>query len=99
MQVLFCVDGERIAPDDPAETLGLVDSDLIDVVVEQDIAKCVTTAERFACLAFSECSELSRADCAPAKKAERGKRLCFLSMGRGGSHPGRRRSLVRATIV
>ena len=41
--------------------------DLIDVVVEQDIAEGVTTTERFACLAASECAELSRADGAPVK--------------------------------
>merc|ERR1719399_426684 len=30
-QVRFMVDGERIAPDDTAEKLGLEDEDLIDV--------------------------------------------------------------------
>merc|ERR1711972_1211789 len=34
-QVRFMVDGERIAPDDTAEKLGLEDEDLIDVAMEQ----------------------------------------------------------------
>merc|ERR1711957_43461 len=34
-QVRFMVDGERIAPDDSAEKLGLEDEDLIDVAMEQ----------------------------------------------------------------
>eukprot|EP00444_Apocalathium_aciculiferum_P028903 CAMPEP_0183425938 /NCGR_PEP_ID=MMETSP0370-20130417/37213_1 /TAXON_ID=268820 /ORGANISM="Peridinium aciculiferum, Strain PAER-2" /LENGTH=78 /DNA_ID=CAMNT_0025610271 /DNA_START=21 /DNA_END=255 /DNA_ORIENTATION=+ len=32
------VDGERIAPDDTAEKLGLEDEDLIDVAMEQTVA-------------------------------------------------------------
>merc|ERR1712107_336683 len=35
-QVRFMVDGERIAPDDTAEKLGLEDEDLIDVAMEQE---------------------------------------------------------------
>ena len=34
-QVRFMVNGERIAPDDTAEKLGLEDGDLIDVAMEQ----------------------------------------------------------------
>merc|ERR1712232_1301934 len=34
-QVRFMVDGERIAPEDSAEKLGLEDEDLIDVAMEQ----------------------------------------------------------------
>ena len=34
-QVRFMVDGERIAPDDIAEKLGLEDEDLSDVAMEQ----------------------------------------------------------------
>merc|ERR1712225_175751 len=34
-QVRFMVDGERIAPDDTADKLGLEDEDLIDVAMEQ----------------------------------------------------------------
>ena len=34
-QVRFMVDGERIAPEDTADKLGLEDNDLIDVAMEQ----------------------------------------------------------------
>merc|ERR1711994_917676 len=39
-QVRFMVDGERIAPDDTAEKLGLEDEDLIDVAMEQTGGRC-----------------------------------------------------------
>mmetsp|Transcript_80342 Transcript_80342/g.213229 ORF Transcript_80342/g.213229 Transcript_80342/m.213229 type:complete len:95 (+) Transcript_80342:94-378(+) len=39
-QVRFMVDGERIAPDDTAEKLGLEDEDLIDVAMEQTGGHC-----------------------------------------------------------
>merc|ERR1711933_663839 len=51
-QVRFMVEGERIAPDDTAEKLGLEDEDLIDVAMEQtggevaECPECGTASER-----------------------------------------------------
>eukprot|EP00427_Karlodinium_veneficum_P060453 CAMPEP_0169379140 /NCGR_PEP_ID=MMETSP1017-20121227/40161_1 /TAXON_ID=342587 /ORGANISM="Karlodinium micrum, Strain CCMP2283" /LENGTH=186 /DNA_ID=CAMNT_0009478463 /DNA_START=64 /DNA_END=624 /DNA_ORIENTATION=- len=44
-QVRFMVDGERIAPDDTAEKLGLEDEDLIDVAMEQTGGSLTRMAE------------------------------------------------------